>query len=88
MEYLKELAEEEGGEIAGRLLERYMAQGMPEELGRPPEGPNAPALTGGSTPIVPGVYPVEEGEKPFGQENNRGLEEMVQVAPNLAGGFS
>ncbi|NOR88999.1 MAG: hypothetical protein GQ524_01980 [Anaerolineales bacterium] len=88
MEYLSELAEKENNKIALQLLQRYMNQGMPEQPGRPSEGPSPPALTGGSTPIVPGAYPVEEGGTPFGQEPNRAMEELVTVAPNMAGGFS
>jgi hypothetical protein len=86
MGYLKELAEE-GDKVAGALFERYMLQGMPGEPGRPTEPTKPDAMVGGSTPIVPGAYPVEEGGAPFGQEPGKGLEEMVQVAPNLAGGF-
>lgn len=88
MEHLEELATKEGNKIAAALLQRYMEQGMPGEPGRPTEGRKAEAITGvSSTPIVPGAYPVEEGGAPFGQEDGKMLEEMVQVAPNLAGGF-
>lgn len=86
LEYLQELADE-GNNIAKMLMQRYMTMGMPGEPGRPPSGPAPEAISGAGSTVIPGAYPVEEGGTPFGQEPSRGLEEMVRVAPNLAGGL-
>lgn len=83
LEYLEELAKG-GNEIAGKLYQRYLAQGMPGKPGRPNEPSNPEALPGGSTPI-PGTYPVETGGVPPGQEEDRALNELVTASPSLTG---